>query len=195
MQKSKAMSISVAIVFMLLGLSHLIHFLSPALNYTDLTTGSSVIPDDSTEIDTPEEFMIMALYLEEYDWDNYNDEDFPEWMYMPTAESVENNETELIPFGAYNWSEYDKNDFPSFLDMPDNASEIDTTSSDWVLEYVDAELKAELLEYAATYENAESETEMILPLIDFYEMVYALIFFIVGAIFYMISRIAGGKQS
>jgi hypothetical protein len=193
MKKNKFVILSGAIICLLLFCSHLVRFLGPALRYTDATNGVSVIPEDPDELDTAEEFMAMALYLQGYNFSEYSEDDFPEWLMMPTAAAVENNESLLVPFGAYNWSNYNPDDFPSFLDMPENDTDIDESNPEWILEYLDEEIKAELIEYAATYEDSGDESSLILPLIDFYELVYGLIFFVVALIFYWITRSIGGN--
>ena len=211
MSKAKTAFLSLGIICLLLCVSHLIHFLSPLLRLSDSVGGSGLsgIPEDGDDIDTPEEFFLLALSFENYDWDNYDKDDFPEWLYMPETEEV-NNESDAIIFGAYAWENYDPEDFPAFLVMPEELpDDFDETDGDWVFEYIDEDFIVELSAYAESFEEGEeegSEEDMIMqllfggsgstgvsePIINVYELVYALICFIVAIAFYWISRSVGG---
>jgi hypothetical protein len=151
------------------------------------------IPESGDDM-TAMEFLKMAQFFDEYDWEEYNSEDFPDWLYMPSEYPSELNASEdaVSPWAAYDWDSYDPNDFPNWInapaELPADFDEID--EDDFIFTYMDEDYMNEIIELMGFETDTEISAEQtdITSFIHPLEAIYGLIWIAVAVISLILSR-------
>ena len=192
MSKTRTFLTLFSIISILLSVSHIVHFASPLLEMT----ADPDIPESGDDM-TAMEFLKMAQFFDEYDWEEYDSEDFPDWLYMPSEYPSELNASEdaLSPWAAYDWDSYDPNDFPNWMnapaELPVDFDEDD--EDDFIITYMDEDYMNEVLELMGSETDTESgeisaEQTDITSFIHPLEAIYGLIWIAVAVISLILSR-------
>lgn len=198
-----------AIICLLFGTYHIISFVIPVTQLFGGETGNpedllseDMIPDDPEDIEDGRDFILMYVYFMSYDYENYDKNDFPSWLYMPDTVNCSDDDDnssscDVQPFGGYDWANYNSNDFPSWLDMPNSLPENFSAEDFNPLDYMDEELLADVESEMENLEDLD-ESEMYLYLqygvtempsdpfafismvVDWNDLIYSMIFFVVA---------------
>lgn len=211
MGKAKIFLAFASIIAILLATSHVLHFVSPFLELSqEVESGDTTwvgIPDDPDDF-TANDLMQIVFIMNTYEWENYNANDFPDWMYMSTTypSSLNASEGESVPvFMGYHWNSYDPDDFPEWMDPPatlpaDFNSSDPEDVNDFTINYMDPDMRNDLAELMSQYEEnpvifgtTMATTDSLfsvlsIPFISFMELIYAIIFLAGAIVLFIISR-------
>lgn len=210
MSKTRVMFAMFSIVAILLCVSHICHFVSPLIQMS--SGGTTVISDEDGGDDmTSWEFAQLALFFDQYDWENYNADDFPDWLYMPEETpdwfNASNDEMLIPPFYGYHWDTYNPDDFPNWILAPDELPDgFNSTNPEHVLGfmmmYIDPELMEDM-EDMTTSEGTDGTDEtdgtdmgsgdidfgaIIGDFVNIYELIYGVIALGVAIVLFIVSR-------
>ena len=188
------------IICVLLGTSHLLNVFSPFIGLSSNLNESNSFSTNPNDVDA-EELVDLYVFMTNYDMENYDPEDFPDWLYMPNNSSGNLTEDDIKPYGGYNWSEYNVGDFPDWLDMPATLPENFTADDFDMMDYMDPEfmdqVESEMMNsenpFAAIQQIFSSEsgvdTSQILNLISSSDLIRAILFFTAAIILFIIARL------
>ena len=202
MKKNRIFLIWGFVICVLVSTNHIAHFVSPLLNLSGLfggtsgSSGTSSIPEDTGDDMTAMEFVLMMMEFQEYNWSEYDQEDFPDWLYMP--ENISDfAESEFPVFLAYDWENYNPDDFPNWLTMPDELPE-DFQPAD-IINYIDEDFYADVSSLIETFTGSSEgdstgfSMDMIGTIIEnsginFMHILYSIIAGGIGIILYAIQK-------
>lgn len=203
MSKPRLFFAMFSIIAVLMFVNHVLHFVSPLIRMSDESGGITEEGDDLTTW----EFLEVATFFENYNWSEYNSEDFPDWLYMPselpTGFNASNGDS-VPPFYGYNWDEYDPTDFPNWLIMPTELpSDFNSTDPEYVMGFITEHIDPEFIESMEDGMSDLAEVEdpsdvlsgenfdlgsIVSSIISVWELVYGVIWLGVAIVLFILSR-------